>query len=102
MSGGGAVQQRTSYDYDDDSSGGYDTRSSEEYDYDQSYQHTQHPTGHQRSNGVVVVGSGEAGRPSAGGYAVAQSHDYLGYPKDQAPFDSRGLWDDEEKAEDLW
>lgn len=37
---------------------------------------------------------------------MAQTHDYLGYPKDQQPFDSRGmgLWDDEgeDAKEDLW
>ena len=90
-------QQRASYDYEDDSSTGYDTRSSGEYEYG-PYQH--HPS---RTNGVGgAVGGGSGGSRGGGGYSVSGSHDYLGYPKDQQPFDSQnGLWDDEEKRE-LW
>ena len=79
---------------DEDSSTGYDTRSSEEYEYDHSYQPQ---VG--RTNGLSN-GGGRGG--SRAGYSVAGTHDLLGYPKDQQPFGSQGgLWDDEEKRE-LW
>ena len=48
------------------------------------------------------MGHGGGGGGGRGGYSVAQSHDYLGYPKDKQPFNSQGLWDEEEKPEDLW
>ena len=91
-------QHRTSYDYtDEESSTGYDTRSSEEYEHEHTYQAQ---TG--RANGVShsLDNGGRGG--SRGNYSVAGTHDYLGYPKGQQPFDSQGgLWDDEEKRE-LW
>ena len=109
----------TSYgDYEDDPSGGYDARSSEEYEYDHSYhqpqqqqqQHQQqHHHHHQstpyRTNGVAVSlggGGGGGGGGGRGGYSVAGSHDYLGYPKDKQPFDSQRLWDDDRRYEELW
>lgn len=118
--GGGAQQQhqqhhyqqeqpRTSYDMEEDgnSSAGYDPRSSEEYEYDQ-HQHQQHqyhsayqsqPQSHR--NGV---GTSDRSGAERGGYSVANTHDYLGYGKDQQPFDrdERGLWDDEERGEEMW
>ena len=95
-------QQRSSYDYDEDSSTGYDTRSSEEYEYDHSYQAQNTPY---RTNGIgtaVPVGGGGGGGGGRGGYSVAGTHDYLGYPKDQQPFESQGLWDDDRKSEEMW
>lgn len=94
---GGAVQQ-SGYEYEENARTAYESHSPEEYEFDHSYQAAPSGGGHHRTNGAVV-GSG-GGR--SGGYSVAQTHDYLGYPKDQQPFDSRGLWENEEKAEDLW
>ena len=47
----------------------------------------------------------QQGAPPTGvGYSVASTHDYLGYPKDQPVFGTgqEGLWDDEERTEELW
>lgn len=127
--GAGAAQQqqhqRTSYDQqhnrgsfdmDDQQSGagGYDRRSSEEYDnrYSNSnttsgssssnnHQHYSRESAQARVDGIM----GGSGHPQAAGYSVASTHDYLGYPKDEQPFSSGqdgGLWDDNEKAEELW
>ncbi|KAK3699844.1 hypothetical protein LTR37_016259 [Vermiconidia calcicola] len=93
--------QRTSYDYDEDSSTGYDTRSSEEYDHDQSYQ-AQVMLQQSRTNGNGTSGGGGGGGSRGGGYSVANTHDYLGYPKDRQPFGSQGLWEDDQKDEEMW
>lgn len=112
-------QQRSGFDTtSDEDSGGYDTRSSEEYDYEdqarhqQSYHHQQQSyqnqqQGYGRQNGGYYGSSGgpvggDRGAGAGGGYSVSGSRDYLGYPKDQQPFDSRGLWDDERRDEELW
>ncbi|KYG40542.1 hypothetical protein M433DRAFT_160266, partial [Acidomyces richmondensis BFW] len=74
---------------------GYDDRPAEEYEgsaYDSRYSTPSAPL-------VRTNGHGAAGAAS---YSVATTHDYLGYPKDQQPFGQAGLWDDEEKTEDLW
>jgi hypothetical protein len=101
---------------DDGGQSGYDPRSSEEYDgnqyesgYDNRYS-TQRVNGIMgnpvdrsgSSNGGPAGGGGGAGAGGGMGYSVASTHDYLGYPKDQHSFGQQGLWDDEEKTEDLW
>ena len=92
---------------DDNSSVGYDPRSSEEYEYDQqqqqqhSYRSAYQSQPQSQRNGVGTSGRGGAER---GGYSVANTHDYLGYAKDRQPFerDEGGLWDDDEKGEEMW
>ena len=98
-------QQRTSYesqgyDVDDQSSSGYDPRSSEEYEYQQ--QHYSNPSSdpHYSTQSAPARANGGGGGGPAG-YSVATTHDYLGYPKDQQPFGQQSLWEDE-KSEDLW
>ena len=44
------------------------------------------------------------GGGGGGGYSVSHTHDYLGYAKNEQPFEQQGLWDDEEKGEreEMW
>ena len=95
---------RSSYDMNDQhNSGGYDHgRESDEYENSQYVRPNQysHESAQERVNGIM----GQPAAGSGGGYSVASTHDYLGYPKDQQPFDNRGgdLWDDDRKSEELW
>lgn len=104
-------QYKSDYNHNPGGGGDYEHRDSEEYEDG----HTQtgsdqysREAAQARANGIMGGGghqkSAVDGRGSgSGGYSVAGTHDYLGYPKDQQPFggDSGGLWDDE-KEQDLW
>ncbi|KAK5156666.1 hypothetical protein LTS14_004878 [Recurvomyces mirabilis] len=111
----GQQQQRSNYDqhyrssYDNNdqqhSSGGYDHgRESDEYENSQYVRPNQysHETAQERVNGIMGQPATNSGGQQS--YSVASTHDYLGYPKDQQPFDARGgdLWDDDRKSEELW
>lgn len=86
--------QGTSLDAGESSSSGYDRRSSEEYSRQQYSYSSQNGPGYPRTNGN---GNPEGGSGGISGYSVASTHDYLGYSNNQ-----QGLWDDEERAEELW
>jgi hypothetical protein len=97
------------YDMDEQhssSSGGYDRRSSEEYENSfmqvGSHQYSREAA-QARVNGLMGGGEGGGGGGQPASYKVASTHDYLGYPKDQQPFGTGqdGLWDDE-KEQELW
>ena len=98
------------------SSAGYERHSSEDYNrqYEQQQQQQQQPgsayghhsgssapRGH-HSGGDGGHGGGGGGAGADQGYSVASTHDYLGYRHDEKPFGDKGLWEDEEKAEELW
>lgn len=38
------------------------------------------------------------------GYNVGSGHDYLGYSKNEQPFEQQGLWDEEanQRDDDMW
>ncbi|KAK0856097.1 hypothetical protein LTS02_007829 [Friedmanniomyces endolithicus] len=116
-------QYRSAFDHDNghaSGGGGHDQRSAEEYEnsfVQVGGQQYSREAAQARVNGIMGAphhsggggGGGGGGGPSqaqqgAHGYSVASTHDYLGYPKDQQPFGTgqEGLWDDEEKAEELW
>ena len=113
----GGVQQHQNYNHAgyEHEEGGYDQRSSsDEYDgsnngrFSSEESRQQRLSAQERAN-MLMNGGGSAGGGGGGGrgsaYSVASTHDYLGYPKDQQPFgqsDGKGLWDDEEKGEELW
>lgn len=99
-----AQPSSTGYDRDENnmphSAAGYDYQGSNIYD--QQYR-SQEPARRSHDNGSASYGNDGAGRPngSRSTYGVASTHDYLGYAKDEQPFGSNTLWDDE-KVEDLW
>ncbi|KAK1013984.1 hypothetical protein LTS01_000514 [Friedmanniomyces endolithicus] len=122
-------QYRSAFDHDNghaSGGGGHDQRSAEEYEnsfVQVGGQQYSREAAQARVNGIMGAphhsggggggggggsgggGGGGGGGPSgAHGYSVASTHDYLGYPKDQQPFGTgqEGLWDDEDKAEELW
>ncbi|KAF2772357.1 hypothetical protein EJ03DRAFT_324783 [Teratosphaeria nubilosa] len=92
--------------YDEDGHSGYDSRENYE-SYDSQYSSQSDPA---RVNGILGQPVDRPSRNSGGynhgngGYSVASTHDYLGYPKDQQPFGQDSLWDDERKEDggDLW
>lgn len=88
--------QRNGNDAGESSSSGHDRRSSEEYSRQQYSYSSQSGSGHSRTNGNGYSG-GNSNSGGGSGYSVASTHDYLGYSNNQ-----QGLWEDEERAEELW
>jgi len=115
QSSGYADNDNESYDSQEDyENGGSSGRFSSE---ESRYQRQQAVA---RANGIMTgqpIGGGDAGGGGGGGggsgggmegagrgYSVASTHDYLGYPKDQAGFDGGGrLWEEEEQGSgEMW
>lgn len=93
------AQQR---DYDD-GSGGYDGRTSEEMIGNEWPDYRSSGSAYNQQFQSQPNGKTDRGAGGGDGYSVAGTHDYLGYGNSQQSFSTQaGLWDDEEKAEDLW
>nr|OQO31836.1 hypothetical protein B0A51_00738 [Rachicladosporium sp. CCFEE 5018] len=53
--------------------------------------------------GSAAGGAMAGGAVASNGYAVASTHDYMGYSSEQMSFgDQAGMWDDDEKGEEMW
>ncbi|KAK6437058.1 hypothetical protein LTR95_006741 [Oleoguttula sp. CCFEE 5521] len=63
-----------------------------------------HNSNHSSNGYGGAAGGAIAGGAVAGtGYAVASTHDYMGYSSEQMSFgDQAGMWDDDEKGEEMW